>query len=85
MKLVMMDILKGNLKRIKDMAKENFSGTTENFIQGSGNLAIKMGQACGNQEKEIAISVNGKMAKFRDMEFILIIQVNDMKVILNNF
>lgn len=74
-----------DLKIIKDMAKESLFGIMDKHIKANGMMESKMDQVFGNQEKEIAILVNGLKEKFKVKEYILQQLDKGMKVILKIF
>ena len=56
-------------QKAKDLEKGSFFGEMESTTRVSGKMAKNMVVATGNQAKEIAIWVSGKMDKLMDMEF----------------
>jgi hypothetical protein len=67
------------------MAWGNTFGEMGKPTQGNGKMVSNGGQAYGNQEKEIAMSDNGSMAKFKDTEYISVPSDKSMKDNSNNF
>ena len=80
-----MVVIKVSLKIIKGMVKDSTFGKMDRVIQDNGKVDLKMDQAHGNQVREIFILANGFQEKYKDMVFILLQLVKDMKGISSNF
>jgi len=82
MKLVLKVFIKESLKEIKDLGKANFNGKMEKVMMENGKMELDMALEYGNLEKVTVTLEIGLMERLRDMEFILVLVVKNIKVSL---
>ena len=80
-----MECIKEHSSMERDQVMANLHGKMENNIQASGKMVGKMEVECGKLAMEILTWENGEMVKYQVMEYIICIQVNNIKENFQNF
>lgn len=79
-RLLKLENIKDNLKKIKGQEKVNFFGVMANITQVNGKIIKSMGVDIGDLWKGKATWANGKMVKWLDLEYIQWKPGKNMKV-----